>query len=132
MKTTHLNTDTALLTLRLGLGGMMLTHGIPKLMKGPDLWPKLGAKIQVLGVDFGHTLFGAAAVGAETIGALLVIIGFKTRLAAMSIVCTMVVAALMHIDKADSWSKISHPIEVGIGFLALWIAGPGRYAADQD
>ena len=132
MNSKHLNVDSALLVLRVGLGGMMLTHGIPKLLKGPDLWPRLGSKIQLLGIDFAHTFFGAAAVGAETIGALLVMIGLKTRPAAMSVVFTMLVAAMMHHDKADSWSKVSHPIEVGIGFLAIVIAGAGRYAVEKD
>ena len=37
--------NLALLLLRVGMGGMMLTHGIPKLMRGPDLWPKLGKAV---------------------------------------------------------------------------------------
>ena len=126
-----LNHDVALLTLRLGMGGMMLTHGIPKLMKGPDLWPKIGSTIEVLGIDFAHTFFGAAAVGAETLGALLVILGFKTRLAALSVVLTMAVAAMMHHDGGDAWGKLSHPIEVGIAFLAICIAGSGKYGIDK-
>jgi putative oxidoreductase len=126
-----LNHDFGLLILRLGLGGMMLTHGIPKLMKGPGLWPKIGSTIEVVGIDFGHSIFGAAAVGAETLGALLVILGFKTRPAALSVVLTMAVAALMHQGSGDSWSKISHPIEVGIAFLAICIAGSGKYGIDK-
>jgi len=109
----------------------MLTHGIPKLMRGPDLWPKIGRNIEVIGIDFGHAFFGAAAVGAETLGALLVILGLKTRPAALSIVCTMAVAALMHQGGGDSWSKISHPIEVGIAFLTICIAGSGKYGVDK-
>lgn len=120
--------DVGLLILRLGLGSMMLTHGVPKLLKGPDLWPKIGSAIEVIGIDAGQTFFGAAAVGAETLGALLVILGWKARPAALLIVLTMAVAALLHLDKGDGWSTISHPIEVGIGFLAIAIAGAGRYS----
>jgi len=132
MKIKAMNTDSALLVLRVGLGGMMLTHGIPKLMKGTKLWPKIGSAVETVGIEFGHTFFGAAAVAAETIGAALVIIGLKTRPAATSIVLTMAVAAIMHQSKGDSWSQISHPIEVGIGFLAICIAGAGKYGIDKS
>jgi putative oxidoreductase len=120
--------DLGLLILRVGLGGMMLTHGVPKLLKGPDLWPKLGSVIEVTGINVGQSFFGAAAVGAETLGALLVILGWRARPAAFTVVLTMAVAAMMHIDKGDGWSTVSHPIEVGFGFLAIAIAGAGRYS----
>tara|TARA_B100000530_G_C15909797_1_gene468871 strand:- start:387 stop:722 length:336 start_codon:yes stop_codon:yes gene_type:complete len=106
---------------------MMLTHGVPKLLKGPELWSKLGAAIEVVGINVGQSFFGAAAVGAETLGALLVILGWKTRPAAITIVLTMAVATMVHVEKNDGWSTVSHPIEVGIGFLAIAIAGAGRY-----
>ena len=34
--------DTGLLILRIGLGGMYLWHGWPKLSGGPERWTKLG------------------------------------------------------------------------------------------
>lgn len=124
--------NLALLLLRVGLGGMMLTHGIPKLMRGPDLWPKLGSAVEHVGITEGHTLFGAAAVLAETVGAVLVILGFKTRPAALSVFFTMAVAAAMHLGKGDGWSKVSHPVEVGLAFLAIAVAGSGKYGIDRD
>jgi putative oxidoreductase len=124
--------NLALLLLRVGMGGMMLTHGIPKLMRGPDLWPKLGKAVEHVGISEGHAVFGAAAVLAETVGAVLVILGFKTRPAAFSVFLTMVVAAAMHVGKDDGWSKVSHPLEVGIAFLAIAIAGSGKYGIDRD
>jgi putative oxidoreductase len=124
--------NLALLVLRIGLGGMMLTHGIPKLLRGPDLWPKLGGAVEHLGISEGHAVFGAAAVLAETLGAVLVILGFKTRAAALSIVITMLVAAAMHYGQGDGWSQITHPIETGLGFLAIAIAGAGKYAIEKS
>ena len=38
----------------------------------------------------------------------------------------------MHVGKDDGWSKVSHPIEVGIAFLAIAIAGSGKYGIDKD
>ena len=60
-----------------------------------------------MGISEGHAVFGAAAVLAETVGAVLVILGFKTRPAAFSVFLTMVVAAAMHVGKDDGWSKVS-------------------------
>ncbi len=125
------STDLALLLLRVGLGGMMLTHGVPKLLKGPALWPKLGSAVEHLGIGFGHSAFGLAAVTAETLCSFLIIIGYKTRLSALPVCITMLVAAALHLGKGDPWSQVSHPIETGIGFLALLLAGPGRYAVDR-
>ena len=122
----------ALLMLRVGLGSMMLTHGIPKLLRGPELWPELGSAVLHVGISGGHTVFGAAAVLAETVGPVLVILGFKTRLAALSIVVTMIVATALHLGQGDSWSQVSHPIETGIAFFALVIAGAGRFSIDKD
>ena len=98
--------NLALLLLRVGMGGMMLTHGIPKLMRGPDLWPKLGKAVEHVGISEGHAVFGAAAVLAETVGAVLVILGFKTRPAAFSVFLTMVVAAAMGKATAGARSAI--------------------------
>ena len=125
------NVHIALLMLRVGLGGMMLTHGIPKLLRGPELWPELGSAVLHVGISGGHAVFGAAAVLAETLGAALVILGFKTRLAALSIVVTMLVATALHLGQGDSWSQISHPMETGLAFFALVIAGAGRFSMDK-
>ena len=127
MSEKRLNADAGLLVLRVGLGAMMLTHGVPKLLKGPDLWPKLGDAVEAFGVTFGHSAFGAAAVAAETVCAAMVIVGWKARPVATMIVATMAVAAAMHLDAGHSWNKTSHALETGIGFLAIAVAGAGRY-----
>ncbi len=82
------NTDIALLLLRLGVGGLMLTHGIPKLMRlfGSDPI-QFGDPIGI-GVEASLTL----AVFSEVICSVLIIIGLGTRLAAIPLIITMAVA----------------------------------------
>jgi len=123
-------TDAAVLLLRVGLGGMMITHGLPKLLGGPDKWGKLGGAMAHLGIDLWPALWGFAAAFSESVGALLVVLGLLTRLNGGLLVVTMAVAAAMHFGNGDGLSGASHAIEVGIGFLALVVAGGGRYSLD--
>ncbi len=119
--------DLGLLVLRLGLGGMMLFHGVPKLLGGPARWEKLGAATTHIGIDLWPTIWGFAASLTETLGAALLAIGLLTRLNATLLLVTMAVAAAMHLGEGDGVAGASHAIEDGIAFLALLIAGGGRY-----
>lgn len=122
--------DVALLVLRVGLGGMMLTHGVPKLLGGPPLWEKLGGAMAYVGLDLWPTLWGLAAALTETVGAVLLALGLLTRTSAGFLVVTMLVAAAMHLGKGDGIGGASHAIEDGIAFLTLLVAGGGRYSID--
>lgn len=123
--------DIGLLVIRLGLGVMFLIHGTPKLMGGVEKWKWLGSQMEHLGVDFAPVVWGFMAAFTEFFGALLMMTGFLFRPAMLFLFGTMLVAAVMHIAEGHSFVQISHPIEVGITFLGLLIAGPGRYAVDS-
>ena len=79
-----------LLLLRVGFSGMLLTHGIPKLLK-------------IIAGDFsfgdplgiGPTTSLILACIAEVLFSILVILGFKTRLSTIPIIITMAVAAFI-------------------------------------
>jgi len=128
--TSEKTTNLGLLFLRIGLGAMMMTHGIPKLVGGPAKWGKLGKAMQSVGIDFAPEFWGLCAALAESLGAFFVILGLWTRYAAVSVVLTMVVAAAMHYDKGDGLGGMSHAIELGIAFLAIAIIGAGRFSID--
>ncbi len=122
--------DVALLVLRVGLGGMMLTHGVPKVQGGPAACEKLGGAMAYVGLDLWPTVWGLAAALAETLGAVLLAIGLLTRTSAGFLMATMIVAAAMHLGKGDGLGGASHAIEDGIAFLTLVVAGGGRYSVD--
>ena len=122
----RLGQDVGLLILRVGLGLMMaLGHG----------WPKLG-RLSADPVKFADPLgLGATAslvlaIGAELGCSLLLIVGLGTRLAAVPLLCTMLVAALI-VHGGDPWKKQEFALLYALPYLALICTGPGRLAVDH-
>lgn len=121
-----------LLIMRAGLGFMMILHGYPKLVAGPERWEKLGGAMANFGLDFLPHFWGFMAAGAEAIGGLLVIVGLFFRPACGLLVITMIVAAANHLAKGDGLMGASHAIETGLAFLGLFIIGPGKFSVDKN
>ncbi len=122
--------DLGLLILRVGIGGMFISHGWPKISGGPELWTKLGGAMANLGIDFFPTFWGFMAALSEFGGGLCLIFGFLFGPAAFLMAATMAVAAVHHFSAGDGLSGASHALENGILFLALVFIGPGRYGLD--
>lgn len=119
-------TSLGLLVLRVGVGGMMLAaHGWSKLIRYPEL---LGKFPDPLGLGPAVTL--TLAVLAEVVCALLVILGLGTRIAAVPLLVTMLVAAfVVHAD--DPWARQEFALLYAVPFLALVFTGGGRFALDR-
>jgi putative oxidoreductase len=130
---------SALLTvLRIALGIVILPHGLQKTIG----W--FG------GHGFAGTLEGFASMGipvalgflailAESAGALALIAGFTTRVAAFGIGVTMLVASMMHRANGFfmNWGGTQagegfeyHILAIGIA-VALMIGGAGRISVDR-
>lgn len=124
-------TDAGLLLMRVGLGAMMIVHGYPKLVGGPEKWAKVGRAMENLNIDAYPTFWGFMAAAAEAFGGLLLMIGLAFRPAALLLLFTMVVAAMSHFAKGDDLLRSSHAIELGFVFLGLFFVGPGRYSIDK-
>ncbi|MCK8479736.1 DoxX family protein [Psychroserpens algicola] len=116
-------TDLALLILRVGFGGFMLTHGIPKLsmLSNPS---DFGDPIGV-----GPTISLILALIGEVLAPVLLIIGFKTKWAAIPAFITMFVAAFVIHAKDDLATK-EHALLFFIAFLVLFLTGAGKYSID--
>lgn len=123
--------DLGLLILRVGIGVMFLTHGVPKLARGPDGWERLGRTMELVGIGFTPTLWGLLAALAETIGGLCFALGLWTRAVCLPLAFTMVMAALNHFAKGDGFGRASHAIEACFVFVAMFLVGPGRYSLDK-
>lgn len=128
------NDDIGKLILRLTVAGLMLFHGVAKIMK-PGTVEYIG---DVLG---GFGIPGIVAYGVyigEVVAPLLLIFGWQCRLGALLIIINMVVAiALMH--AGDLLSLTEHGgwrIELQafylFGSLAVLFLGAGRYAVQPD
>lgn len=117
-------TNLASLVLRLSFGGMMLTHGwgkFSRLLSG-DL-----SFADPIGIGEVPT-FILAVIG-EFISPILLIVGFKTRVASIFPAATMLVAALIvHAD--DPWSRQEFPLLYFFGFVTIFLLGGGRYSLD--
>lgn len=67
----------------------------------------------------------------ELFGGFFLLLGlfFKPALSLLTIV--MIVAASSHIAANESFSILSHSIELAIVFISLLFIGPGKYSLDQ-
>ncbi|WP_436516506.1 DoxX family protein [Ekhidna sp. To15] len=120
--TTHSNFSS--LILRIGFGGMMLTHGLGKfnrLISGDLSFADP--------VGFGETPTLILAVLAEFIAPILIIIGYKTRVATILPAFTMLVAAFV-VHANDPWGRQEFPLLYFFGYVGIYLLGSGQYSLD--
>ena len=122
--------NTGLLILRIGLGAMMMMHGFPKIMGGPDKWAAIGSSMGVIGVNFIPAFWGFMAAITEGLGGFLLLLGLFFRPVNMLLTFVMIIASLFHLHKGDGIMGASHAIELGIVFFGLIFIGPGKYSVD--
>lgn len=120
------NYHLGLLLLRIGFSGMMFTHGVPKLLNLLQGNMEFGNPIGI-----GSTLTLIVAVIAEAICPFLIIIGYKTRLAAIPTILTMAVAAFV-VHGADPFVTKEKALLYLCAFLVIAITGAGKYSADRS
>ena len=112
MKTLH---DWGLLVLRAGTSILLMTHG----------WSKFERLLEGLtspeGVDW---------VDCEFIAPVFILIGFKTRWAAVPAAITMGAAAFV-VHWEDSLGDKEHALLFFIPLLAIFLLGPGRWSFDK-
>lgn len=126
--------DTALLGLRLTLGGYLAAHGAQKLFGsfgGPGL-DKAGAGFERLGLKPGKVFAGLAG-GAELVGGALTALGAAFPLGPLAIVGAMAVATTVHADKGPMFQKggFELPATNLAAAVVLIGTGPGRYSIDH-
>ncbi|MHC0445021.1 DoxX family protein [Flavobacterium sp. 3-218] len=120
------NTDLGLLLLRISTGGLMLFHGVSKLIHG----------ISFLVENMGA--FGYAVYIGEVLAPIAILLGFRTRIAAVLLAITCVVAvATAHSKEIFSISEHGgYALELlalyFFGALALFFTGAGKYAVSKN
>lgn len=125
------NIDLGLLIFRLSLGILMFMHGFHKVIYGVD-----GIKSMLAAYGMPEFLAYGVHLG-ETIAALMIIIGYRTRLAAVAFTIVMIVAFLMaHMDPLFALGKSGAWLHEGIalflfGGLGLIFTGGGKYALSR-
>jgi len=123
--------DVGLLLMRVGIGALfMMVHGFPKLAGGPGKCESVGKAVGYLSIDFGHTAWGFAAAVTETLGGLLLIIGWFQRPTALALFVTMMVASIWKYYPFGGWDSAAHPAAMAVVCLGLFFTGAGKYSLD--
>ena len=133
MKSLAAYSDSAPLILRIGLGlTQLFAHGIPKLLEGPERWEGLGRAMGALGITFAPMFWGFMAGAVETVGGLLLLVGLAVRPTSVALLFVMFVAAAQNLATAGSLAGgRAHPIDAGVGLLALLVLGAGKHSLDR-
>ncbi|MCC7245034.1 MAG: DoxX family protein [Saprospiraceae bacterium] len=116
--------DFALLLLRLAAGGLMLQHGYSKftqLMAGDYGFADP--------IGIGEMPSLVLTVFSEFFCAILVVVGFQTRLATVPLIITMLVAALV-VHAADPLGDKEPSLMYASMYAAIYMMGGGRYSLD--
>ncbi|MDA8948390.1 DoxX family protein [Flavobacteriaceae bacterium] len=118
--------DFGLLLMRVGFSVGLMTHGYGKFLKVIQGNFEFGDPIGI-GPSFSLIL---AALG-EFIAPILIILGWKTRLATLFPTITMLVALIIAHD-GDPFSKKEKAFVYLIAFLTLYFTGPGKYSLGKE
>lgn len=117
--------DIALLLLRIVIGGLMAHHGYGKVFGNPVKFVNYVASI---GVPL-PTIFGYAAIYAEFLGGILIVIGLLYRPATFAVAVTMLVAALgAHGNDLLGDGELA--VLYACTTFAMMLLGAGRFSAD--
>lgn len=120
--------DLGKLLLRIGVGGLMLFHGIYKLMHGFG-----GIKGMLAEKGLPELLWIGAFVG-EVIAPLCILFGFFTRISALLVAVTMIFSIILAFGTAGFGigDKGAPIVELNLLYLfsalALYCVGGGRFS----
>lgn len=125
------NRDIGVLIIRLSVGVLMLLHGIAKLRHGID---------GIVGMMESNGIPGFVAYGVyigEVIVPLMLIVGFRTRIAAAILIINMLVIFfiahpqdIFKLNGNGGW-KLELAGFYLFGSLALFFTGSGKYAVSS-
>ncbi len=120
------NSDLGLLILRVGLSALLLTHGIPKLLAF------INGDTAIVGdpIGLGGLITSILVLIAEFIAPVLIIIGVKTRLASISVIILMAVAAFV-VHASDPIATKEKALLYLVGFIAIGLMGAGSISIDK-
>ena len=120
------NIDLGLLVLRVGASALMLTHGFPKLMR------LIEGDTALVGdpIGVGTFISSVLVILGEVIAPVLILIGLKSRWAAVIGAATMGVAAFIA-HGGDPIAKKEKALLYLIVFLAIALMGAGRFSVDK-
>lgn len=123
--------NLSLLLARVFTGYLMLSlHGWGKITAGTERWKGLGSGLSdLIGLDFLSIPLGFMASFAESIGAVLIIVGLATRPAAFLLAFTMFIAVCKKIPAGIKGAEL--PALFLCLSLIILLSGAGKYSLDN-
>lgn len=121
-----MNKDISILFMRLSFGlTMVFSHGLPKLLNYGQMKNSFPDPLGI-----GNSASLIITIFAELVCPAFIVLGLKTRLSAIPITITMLVAAfVIHAD--DPFTKIEFPLLYAYSFACIVISGPGKYSLEK-
>lgn len=120
--------DIGRLLLRLAIGGLMLIHGLNKLLYGNE---SVNNILMSVGIP---ELFSFGVFIGEVIGPIMLIVGYKVRVGAAFVALNMLVAILLvhasqlaQVNELGGWMIELNALYL-LGALTIIFLGSGRYA----
>lgn len=138
IKSTFRRPDLGLVIIRIAVGLIFLYTGYNKFIGGESTLNAIGANIKYLGLDVGTNnistlFFGVLAAAVQTVGGLMLVIGYFFRTSAFLVSWTMLVATLLKLDTSvHELSDFGFPMIMGFVSVGLLLTGPGRYSLQKD
>lgn len=134
MNISALDPDTGRLILRVCVGGMMLFHGVAKIMH-PGSLDFIGGMLSSNGLP---SILAYAVYIGEVVAPLMVLVGYRARIGGLLIVVNMLFALFLA-HSGDFFSLTEHggwAVELQMFYLlsalAVVFLGSGRLAFRQD
>lgn len=124
--TTPFLSNLGLLILRLGSALMIMTHGWPKIAE-------FSSRLETFRdpIGLGPAISLQAAIFAEFFCAVLLALGFMTRISLIPLIFTMsVIAFIVHAE--DPFSGKEKALLFLLIFLVQFLLGPGKYSVDAQ
>lgn len=125
LSTKAISLDLGLLLMRLAFGGLMLSHGWPKLMNFSDRMDRFSDPLGI-----GSTASLSLAVFAEVFCAGFLVLGLLTRLSLIPLMITMAVAVFI-VHANDPFSRQELGLLYLLAYAALFATGPGKFSLDK-
>lgn len=115
----------AILVLRIGLGGLMITHGYSKLVTFASK-----SKTFIDPYHLGSTVSLSLDIFAEFFCAAFIVLGLMTRLACIPLIIAMVTAIIFAHNGQFMGAGEKAALYL-TGFIALLFTGPGKISMDR-
>ena len=120
--------------LRIGLGAVLIPHGMQKLFGAFGGMGLAGNAALFERIGYTPGIFWGTLVGCtELIGGILLVIGLFTRFAAAAVLVFMLVAIHFTSAKGFFWGAggMEYPILIGVCALFFLLRGGGRCSVDH-